>query len=446
MAHDPAADTTSTSQAPSPQAGGQPGRVSTLEEAKAHRTLALAILTLVYLFNFVDRQILVILQEPIKADLGLSDGQLGILTGFAFAIFYVVVGIPIARLADFRDRRTIIAVSLTLWSAMTALCGLVTGYWQLLAARIGVGIGEAGGSPPAHSILSDLYPKEERGRALSIYSAGVYLGILVGFLIGGWASQYLGWRTTFFVVGLPGVVLAVVLRLMLKEPIRGLSDGAPPAAAPGFGATLRMLWGIKAFPYYALGCAGAAFVSYGTGNAQPLLLGRVYGLEPAAIGTWLSLIQGGCGAFGAILGGVLADRLGKRNRAWYLWVPMIGTTLAAPLALAAYLAPTAGLMLALIAPAVILSAMFLGPVLAITHSLVASNMRAMSSAVLFFILNLIGLGLGPTTTGFLSDYFASQGYGAESIRWAMVVTTFVALPMGVLFWMGARRLPKEESA
>jgi len=184
-------------------------------------------------------------------------------------------------------------------------------------------------------------------------------------------------------------------------------------------------------------------VAYGTGNAQPLLLGRVYGMEPAAIGTWLSLIQGGCGAFGAILGGVLADRLGKRDRAWYLYVPLIGALLSAPLALASYMAPTAGLMLALIAPAVILSAMFLGPTLAITHALVPPNMRAMSSAVLFFILNLIGLGLGPMTTGFLSDYFATQGYGADSIRWAMVVTVLIGIPVASLFWVGARRLPKE---
>jgi MFS family permease len=421
--------------------GAARGRVVSLEQARAHRTLALALLTLVYIFNFIDRQILVILQDPIKAELGLSDGQLGILTGFAFAIFYVTVGIPVARIADLRDRRTVIAVSLTIWSGMTALSGLVGSYWQLLLARIGVGIGEAGGSPPAHSIISDLYPKEQRGRALSIYSAGIYLGILVGFLLGGWITQFFGWRMAFFAVGLPGVALAVVLRLALKEPVRGLSDGAPPPPAPSFLATLGELWRIRAFPWFALGCAGAAFVAYGTGNAHPLLLGRVHGMEPGAIGTWLSLIQGGCGAFGAVLGGVLADRLGARSRDWYLLVPVIGTLGSAPLAAASFLAPSAGLMLALLAPAVVLSAMFLGPTLALTHSLVPPNRRAMSSAVLLFILNLIGLGLGPTITGFLSDYFAAQGHGAESIRWAMVITALVGIPAGALFWVGARRLP-----
>lgn len=229
-----------------------------------YRGYTLFILTAVYVFNFIDRQILVILQESIKQELGLSDTQLGLMSGFTFAIFYVSFGIPIARLADKGNRRNIIAVSLTIWSAMTTLSGMAQNFIQLLLARIGVGIGEAGGSPPAHSIISDLYPPKKRATALAIYSTGISIGILLGFLIGGWVNQYLGWRMTFLVVGVPGILLALILRFTLKEPPRGLSEKGTDAVSQQHSMkdVFRLLREKKSFRYIAVGAGFAAYVGY----------------------------------------------------------------------------------------------------------------------------------------------------------------------------------------
>jgi predicted MFS family arabinose efflux permease len=418
------------------------GRVATLEQAKAHRSLALLLLTIVYVFNFIDRQILVILQESIKADLGVSDAQLGLLTGFSFALFYTFVGIPIARIADKGDRRAVVAVALAVWSGMTALSGLAANYVQLLAARIGVAVGESGGSPPAHSIISDLYPAEQRGRALSIYSAGIYIGVLVGFLVGGFIDERFDWRTAFFVVGLPGVAFAAIVALALKEPLRGLSDGAPPPPAPSFLAVLGRLWALRAFRYYAVACGGTAFVLYGIGNFQPSLLARVHGLSSGDIGALLSFVQGVGGALGTFAGGFLCDHLARRGPERMLLVPIFGALAGGPLLYGGILAPTPALSVACFFLSTACFAMFLGPCLALTHGLVAQNMRAMSSAVLFLALNLIGLGLGPLTVGAFSDLFTAQGVGPEAIRWAMAATAAIGLPTTVLYWLGMRALPK----
>ncbi|MDB9948865.1 MFS transporter, partial [Porticoccaceae bacterium] len=209
--------------------------------SNGYRRYVLVLLTLVYALNFIDRQILVILQESIKVDMDLSDSQLGLLTGFAFAIFYVSVGIPIARWADVGNRRNIVSLAIAVWSGMTALSGFTQNFWQLLMARIGVGVGEAGGSPPSHSMISDYYPVEQRGSALSFYSTGVYLGILFGFLIGGWINSEFGWRTAFFVVGVPGFLVALLVRFTIREPVRGGLEGRALEAPATFGETLRTL-------------------------------------------------------------------------------------------------------------------------------------------------------------------------------------------------------------
>ena len=280
-----------------------------------YKNYVLSLLMVVYIFNFIDRQILVILQESIKADMGLSDSQLALLSGFSFAIFYVTCGIPIARWADRANRRNIVAASLTVWSLMTAVCGLVGNYWQLLLARIGVGIGEAGASPPSHSIISDYFPFESRGRALSIYSMGIYIGILFGFLAGGWLNEFFGWRVAFLVVGLPGVLLAVVVRLTLREPTRGMSDPEPyhqPEQVPMLSA-VRSLWAMRSFRYASLGCAFNAFVGYGSLNFMPSFAIRVHQMPVGEVGTYLSLIVG----FGGAIGGERACR-GKSGRVCFL--------------------------------------------------------------------------------------------------------------------------------
>ena len=290
--------------------------------SKSYRNYVLLLLMIVYIFNFIDRQILVILQESIKMELGLSDKQLGLLSGFSFAVFYVVCGIPIARLADRYNRVNIVSASLAIWSAMTALSGLAGNFFHLLAARIGVGVGEAGASPPSHSIISDYFPHEERGRALSIYSIGIYIGILIGFLAGGWINQYFGWRTAFLVVGGPGILLAIVVKLTLREPLRGHLDAGDHESMPDgeFLPDVKRIWALRSFRYAAIGAGLNAFLGYGALNFMPSFAIRLHEVPVGMVGTWLALIVGLAGAAGVYSGGHLSDHLGKRDQRWAYWI------------------------------------------------------------------------------------------------------------------------------
>ena len=267
------------------------------------RYYSVGLLTIVYTFNFIDRQLLAILQESIKADLLLSDTQLGLLTGFAFALFYVSAGIPIARWADRGNRRNIVALAVAIWSFMTAISGFVQNYTQLLLARIGVGIGEAGGSPPAHSIISDIFPPESRASALAFYSTGVNIGILFGFLFGGWLNEYFGWRVAFMVVGIPGLIVALFVRYTLREPIRGLADNRTVKDKPEpFLSVLSLLWSRSAFRHIAFGAALNAFAGYSTSSWTASFMIRSHGMTTGELGTWLALIMGAGGAIGVFAG------------------------------------------------------------------------------------------------------------------------------------------------
>lgn len=402
--------------------------------------LALFLLTVVYAFNFIDRQILVILQEPIKQDMGLSDTQLGLLSGFSFALVYVLAGIPIAYLADRGNRRNIIAIALTVWSGMTAISGLAQSYTHLLLARIGVGLGEAGGSPPSHSMISDYYAPEHRGKAMSFYSTGIYIGILFGFALGGILADELGWRMAFFVVGIPGVLFAGVLMLLLKEPVRGSWDaGADKNAKASFKETLTFLMTRKSFWYAALGTAMMSYKSYGNGNFMPSFLYRLHDMSLSEIGFTLALVSGVAGAVGTFMGGVVADKLGAKDKRWYLWTPMWGAIIALPLGIYVLLTlNTQSLIIALVLSTVT-STLYLGPCIAISHALVPPHMRAMTSAVLFFILNMIGLGLGPLLTGLLSDWFTAQ-HGVVGLRYAMLSSYILGSSAIILFFMAGRHL------
>jgi len=414
-------------------------------EATHYRWTVLVILTLVYTFNFIDRQILVILQEPIKLELGLSDAQLGLLTGFSFALVYVTAGIPIAWLADRSNRRNIVAASLAFWSAMTALSGLVQNFGQLLAARLGVGIGEAGGSPPSHSMISDYFPPQNRGTALSFYSMGIYVGILFGYAAGGWIAENFGWRTAFFLVGIPGIAYAVLVLWVVKEPRRGRWDegGTPPKSS--FKQTWDCLRQRPTFWWISIGCAFSAFISYGNGNFMPSFLIRSHGMSLTEVGLALGLIAGISGAIGTFLGGFLADKLGVRDVRWYLWIPMLGGLGSLLPAYYTLLGDNKTLIIAAMVPSQILSTLYLGPCIATCHNLVSPGMRAMASAILFFVLNMIGLGLGPLTVGLLSDTFAAP-FGEENLRYAMLTTLSISL-IGVFFlWQGVSRLKADLEA
>ena len=408
------------------------------------RNYVLVLLTLVYTFNFIDRQLLSILQESIKLELLLSDSQLGLLTGFAFALFYVTAGLPIARLADRSNRRNIVAVSVGLWSFMTAISGLVQNYSQLLAARVGVGIGEAGGSPPSHSIVSDIFPPEKRASALSFYSTGVNLGILFGFLFGGWLNEFFGWRVAFMVVGIPGIILAFIVRATVKEPIRGLIENkvASDEQVP-FKQVITILWQRKTFRHLALASGLNAFAGYGTANWLASFFIRSHEMTTGELGTWLALSTGLFGAIGILLGGILADKLGKTDKRWYLWVPGIATILVAPFMLFTLL--TGSQYVALLCAFIpgLLQNVYLGNSIATTHSLVGLRWRSTASAILFLVLNIIGLGLGPFAVGYLSD-FLSPSLGTESLRYAMVALLPTAMIWSSIhFLIASRTLQKD---
>lgn len=415
--------------------------------SNTYKGYVLLILTGVYTFNFIDRQILVILQESIKSELGLSDTQLGLMTGLTFALFYVTLGIPIARLADKSNRRNIVALSLAVWSAMTALSGMAANFTQLLLARIGVGVGEAGGSPPSHSMISDYFPPEKRATALSIYSLGIYIGILVGYSLGGWLDQQYGWRIALMALGIPGIIYAVLLLVTVKEPTKGMSD--PVSLKTGlaeeessFGEVVRLLLSKKTFVLLALGCGFRTFGNYGVGNFFAPFLARVHSMDVASIGAALGLATGLGGMIGTFAGGFLADKFGKTDVRWYLWIAVVAEILNIIPTYVAIFSDNTTYVLYNYFLTALFTAVYLGPCIAVTHNLVNAKMRALSSAILFLVLNLIGLGLGPLGIGWISDYLAPT-YGVESLRYAFsfsFVTSAIAL---VLYWFAAKSYPED---
>ncbi len=410
-----------------------------------YRHLVLGLLTVVYVSNFVDRQVINILADYIIEDLQLSDGQFGMLSGLAFACIYTTLGIPIARWADLGNRRNIIALAVTVWSAMTALCGAAQNFGQLFLARFGVGVGEAGGSPPAHSIVSDIFPVEQRATALSIYSLGVYGGILVGTVGGAYLVQMFDWRTAFVAVGLPGLILAVLVRLIIKEPPRGMAEARRDVAPPAFLQVLGFLWQRKSFRHLSFACALHAFVTYGVGNFMPLFLGRVHGMPTIEIGWYYGLIAGIGGLAGTYFGGWASDRMSKRtgDKTWYVWIPLISTLLAIPFALNSLLIMPSGYIAAYsyLLPA-FCGSWYLAPCLASTQFLVGVRMRAMGTAVLLFVLNLIGLGLGPMITGFVSDAL-EPSFGVDALRYAMAITVLVNIWCAAHYYCATRTIGED---
>jgi predicted MFS family arabinose efflux permease len=408
------------------------------------------LLTTVYVFNFIDRNILAILGQSIKDDLMISDTAFGFLGGIAFAIFYTFMGIPIARLADRKSRKTVLAVCLAIWSGMTAVCGLAQNFTMLLLARIGVAIGEAGGSPPSHSIISDLFPVSRRATALGIYALGIPIGSAVGFLAGGWINEIFGWRTAFFVVGIPGLLLALIVYLTIKEPPRGFSERVAGQASPTLDDepppvmdVLRLLWSKRSFRYMSIGGALHAFVGNGIGLYIPMMFQRSHGLGTGEIGTWLFALGffGMAGTFGA---GYLCDRLGDKDRRWYMWLPGIMTLMHVPFAAFTYLYHDPQIALMVYAVAYILGHGYLAPTFAMTQSLVPLRMRALAASILLFILNIIGLGLGPQITGILSDTInLTTDLGVDSLRWAMVSVLVFNIISAVLYIMAGRTVVED---
>lgn len=417
-----------------------------------YRAYALWLLTAVFTVNFLDRQILSILDEPIKQDMRLSDFQIGILGGASFAAFYTTFGILLAAWADRGVRRNLIAWTLGLFSLMTIFSGLAANFLQLLAARIGVGIGEAGTSPAAHSIISDLYPPERRATAMGIYGLGLSFGVLLGILAGGWVYEYgkgtidEPWRLAFFVAGAPGLILALMVRFTLKEPPRGYSDpDLAPERAPRMTAIFRFLWSQRSFRHIALGATCVSFAGYGTIQFFDNFLIRSHGMTVGEVAGIIALFNGVLAAIGTYLCGRLADRLGRRNVRWNMWVPAIAFTVSIPFVYGFYFLPDLKLALAAAAVPIFFSLAYLPPSLAMVQALVPLRMRSMASAVLFFIINLLGLGLGPPAVGGVS-YLLEPHLGDESIRWALALVAPPALAASAIFFTLASRHLKQDLA
>lgn len=418
----------------------------------ARRAYVIGLLTLIYTFAFVDRQIINILAEPIKHDLDLADWQMGAMSGFAFALLYTVLGLPIARYAERGNRPVIVAVSLAVWSGFTALSGLATSFVHILVARVGVGIGEAGCVPPAHSLISDITPKEKRAGALAIFSAGLPLGSLFGMALGGIVAATYGWRMAFFLVGVPGLLLALILLFTVRDPRRTLTSGAPVTAdVPPLSSALRLLWQRRSFAWLVAGASMISFSGYshqafygsfflrnhkGALDALSGMLG--FAGTIAFLGLMLGLIIGITGTLGTALGGRLSDRHARQERGGYLIIPIWATLASVPFLAAAFLLDNVTLAFAVLAVSYFLKSMWYGPIFASVQGLVDPRTRATAVAIFLLIVNVVGLGFGPLLAGAMSDFFAAHYGPAEGLRYAMLVFTFF-LTVAAFCFARARR-------
>lgn len=411
---------------------------SASEISPGARQVTLFLLTATYFFSYMDRQILAILLEDIKADLLLSDTQLGLLSGFAFAIFYATLGIPVAALADRMNRVNIISIALALWSGMTAACGVAQNFVHLLLARIGVGIGEAGSSPPSHSIIADMYPAEKRALALSIYSLGVTLGAAAGQIFGGNLTYFFDWRTAFIAIGLPGVVLAIIVKLFATEPARRAEPGAVETdEQPSVWDGLRTILSNRAAMWLVTAVTITSMIGYALTGWTPAYLIRIYDLSTLQIGNIVAPLLAIAGVASGLGSGWLANRLSEKYgmHAQSMMVAVL-KSIALPFLLAFYLVDSAWLAVGAYFFALFFQSCYLGPTFAMIQTLAPVKMRAVWAAVTLLIINLIGLGIGPTMVGVISDLLTPQ-FGDQSLRYALlVIASFTPLAI-FAYWRAA---------
>lgn len=408
--------------------------------SRAYSAYVLGLLFVVYVFNFVDRQVLAILIGPIQQELGVSDTAMGLLAGPAFALFYTAAGVPIARWADRGSRRNVIALSLLVWSGMTALCGFARSYAHLALARIGVGIGEAGGTPPSHSLISDYFPPERRATALALYGNGIYVGAGLGIMAGGLLLEFFGdWRQAFVAVGLAGIPLALLVRLSVREAPRGSREGAPGGSDASFAEVLRHLRAQPAFGGLVAGACCQSLFGYALLTWGAVYLGRVFEMPWSEVARWFgpTVMFGGC--VGVSLGGWLADRLGARDPRWYLRLPALGAAGMLPFMSGFLGFGDARAALLCFVPAYTIANLYVGPLWSTLQGLARPEMRATASAILLLILNVVGLGLGPFLVGGLNDLFAAQ-YGDTAIRQSLLIVTGISGLAAPLFWNASEGL------
>ena len=408
-----------------------------------YRYYVLALLTFGYVFNFVDRQVMTILIEPIKMEFGASDTQMGLLSGLAFALFYATLGIPVARLADRWSRRNVLAISMTTWSAVTALCATATGFWHLLLLRIGVGIGEAGGTPPSQSLLADYFPPEKRAFAQGILATAPNIGILVGLFGGALIAEAYGWRSVFLVFGIPGVLLAILIQLTIKEPLKVTASASEEGA--GLFSTLGNIFRLPSFAHIMVGVGFTGIAGYGLGVWSPSFLVRVHNMSLVDAGLYLGLIGVFGGGLGTISSGLLVDRLARRDKRWQLWLPAIGIFLALPTQLAFLLWPAEHRLvmgdvdvpfaLVFMALSAVFASFWIAPSYAAVQNLVPQYWRTQASALMLLAINLLGMGLGPLLVGMLSDLLSQ--FGDSSVRYGLSIGVSLSLVGGIAYLRGS---------
>jgi len=422
----------------------------------AYRYYVAWLLCGVYTISIMDRQLVAILVEPIRTEFALQDWHMGLLSGLAFALFYTTLGVPLARLADRNNRVKIMAVSLLVWSAFTGLTGIAKTFVHLLIARVGVAVGEAGCNPAAYSLIGDYFEARRRATALSIFQMGGYIGSFLGLLLGGWVGHTYGWRAAFLLVGLPGIGVALLMKLTLRELPRGFSDPVRAVVEPPpVGKVVRDLLAKTSFVHLAFAAALHNFAVYGVGNWYAAFLMRSHGMNVAKAGTILAICTVIGGAAGTYIGGMLSDRLATRRHdsRYYLWVPALSLLIGFPLSQGVLFFDDTRIVIALLSPVVMCSAAYLAPSITATYGLVGIRERALASAVLLFIINLIGLGLGPLLAGIASDQlrqmFLERGLTeaqalGEGLRWSLRIIVGINLWSAAHYFIAARTLRAEE--
>lgn len=410
--------------------------------SKAYTRYAIALIWLTLVLRFVDIQIVSVLLESIRAEFAVSDTQLGLLTGFAFSIFYGTLGVPVGWLADRYNRRTIIASAVGLWSAMTAVCGLATSFTGLLLARVGVGVGEAGGTAPAYSLVSDLIPAEKRASIFAILNSSVPAGVFTGFLVGGWVGRDYGWRGAFLVLGIIGIAVALLVRLTLADPQREHAARTEPVATGPFLATVRELLRIRSYRHLVLASSIFTAGAMGSGIWITAFFMRVHHMPVVEVATWLALIYGGGGIAGVLCGGFFADRIVARTRdkRWYAWLSAIVATSIMPFAFCVYLWEAAIPALLAHIGTVFLMHAWMGPTYGTIQTLAGANRRAMAAAINLLAINLVAYGSGPLLVGLASDWLSASA-GTDSLRYAILSVVVVTyLWAAVHFYLASRTL------
>ena len=404
---------------------------------------ALVVLTIIYTLNFLDRTIITILIDPIKRDYHLSDKAMGFISGFGFVIMYSILAAPVARWADRGNRRSILTWGLVLWSGMTALAGVARNALQLTLARFGVGIGEAAGTAPSASMISDLFPGHQRAMAMSVYQLGPVFGGFLGAFIGGWINQYYGWHRAFLVAGLPGLLVALIFRFTVKEPIRGNTEHTRvDTGQQSIRETLIFMLRQKSYMLLLIGLCFTTFTQFGFSAWTAPFLGRIRHLNSAQIGTYLGTVRGVAGLGGTLIGGYLTDRFGHRDPRWRLYVPAICSILTAPAVLLFLFSSNPVISLAGFALISAASPVHVGPIVSVSHSVVKVGMRTFSTSVLYLISELIGLGGGTLFIGAFNDHFARR-LGVGVIRYSMATAAATTLIGGILFIIAAQFLKRD---